>query len=72
MVLLPHRLGVADGDGGLDDHRRVLINGQHQLDHLLHVFGVKEILRQVVVRRRGDNDVSLLSRNRQTQIDKSP
>lgn len=53
--LLTDGLGVADRDGGLDDHDRVRVDLHHQLDDGFHCGGVEEVFRAVVVGRRGDN-----------------
>ena len=48
---------VAHRDGGLDDHHRVRVDLQHQVDHLLHVAGVKMVLDRIVVGRGRDDHV---------------
>ena len=49
---------VAHRDGRLDDHHRVRIDLQHQVDHLLHVRGVEVVPDGVVVGRgRDDHEV---------------
>ena len=48
-------LGVADGDGGLDDDPRAGVHRPHRVDRRLHGRGVEEIPVGVVVRGGGDD-----------------
>lgn len=54
--LLADGLGVAHRNGGLDDHDCVRIDLHHQIDDGFHCGGVEEVLRAVVIGRRGDDD----------------
>ena len=57
-VLDVQAAAVAHRDGGLDDHHRVRVDLQHQVDHLLHVAGVKMVPDRIVVGRgRDDHEV---------------
>ena len=49
--------GVADRDGGLDDHHRARIDGQHVFDHCFDRAGVEVVGLGIVVGRGGDDDV---------------
>ena len=53
--LFADRLGVAHGDGGLDDHGGVRVHLQYQFDYLFHVGGVEEVFLGVVVGGGGDD-----------------
>ena len=48
-------LGVADGDGALDDHDSVRIHLKYQLDDFFNVAGIEEVFDRVVVGRGGDD-----------------
>ena len=54
---LPHAHRVTDGDGGLDDHRRVRVDLDDVADDALHGGGVEVVRHRVVVGRRRDDDV---------------
>ena len=50
-ILHVQAAAVPHGNGTLDDHHRVRIHLQHQVDHLLHVRRIEIILHRIVVRR---------------------
>jgi len=49
--------GIADRDGGFDDHHRLWVDGDDVTDHRLDGLSVEVIGLGVVVCRRGDDDV---------------
>ena len=74
-VFLAYGVGVADRDGGLDDHHDIGVDLQHVLDRVLDCGGVEEVVDVVVVGgRRNDNEVGarvgcvLISRSDQVEL----
>ena len=56
VILFPNGGGIAHRNGGLNNHHRIGIALQYQLDHRLYRRGVKEILLAVVVGGGSDHD----------------
>jgi hypothetical protein len=55
-ALLPHPLGKADRNGGLDHDRGSRVVHTGLVNHLLHGFGVKVVPVRIIVGGRGDHD----------------
>jgi len=57
LQLLPEFGGVADRNGGFDDHHRLRIDALHVPDHRLDGFGVEVVGLGIVIGGRSDDDV---------------
>ena len=53
--LFPDGLGIADGNGGFDDHDRVRVDAHDQLDNAFHSGGVEIVFAAVIVGGHGDD-----------------
>ena len=56
VIFCPDRVGIADRNGGLDDHQNVGVDSQGLLDRVLHCRCVKKVMHIIVIGRRCDDD----------------
>ena len=56
VIFCPDRVGIADRNGGLDDHQNVGVDSQSLLDRVLHCRCVKKVMHIIVIGRRCDDD----------------